>query len=169
MSERTPDPFDRLYSKWAGLALERRDDVPSRERWDSAVLFLLLSEDPDRVARYRRVEANGPESLGSDAFELWSKLPNYMPNRNAPVRTQNDLRTYEILHRGAMQELMEARGLGERYSAIVAEQEEYELQRKAKARRGQTSVMIMGCAGMGAILIMMLTVLLIIGLQLTSK
>ena len=169
MSEPAEDTFDRLYSKWANYALDRRKDPPSRERWDLTVLFLLMSEDPDRVTRYHRIEANGPDTLGSDAFELWSKTPDYTPNRVAPVRTQADLRAYEIAHRGSMRELMEARGLAERYRTIAAEQEEYERIRREKARRGQTSVIIIGCAGMGAILIMILTVLFIIALQMAGK
>jgi hypothetical protein len=41
--------------------------------------------------------------------------------------------------------------------------------RSAKARKAQNSVLIMGCAGIGAIVIMMLTVFLIIGLQLAGR
>ncbi|MFL5733163.1 MAG: hypothetical protein ACJ78Q_08180, partial [Chloroflexia bacterium] len=58
------DPFDRIYAHWAGQAMKSAEDHPSRERWDSIVLRLILSEDPQRVARYRNLEATGPGSLG---------------------------------------------------------------------------------------------------------
>jgi hypothetical protein len=132
------------------------------------VLLLLLSKDPDRVQRYHRIEATGPESLGSDAYDLWLKMPEYMLNRTVKRNTQSALKAYETAHQGTMGELMERRGLGDLYNTILAQQEEIERWRRAKARKGQTNVIIIGCAGMGAILIMILTVLLIIGLQMTS-
>jgi len=159
------DLFDRLYIKWATFALDKRMDPPSRERWDEIVLFLLMSKDPIRVARYRRIEADGPESLGSDAYDLWKKMPDYMPGRAPGVKTQPQLNAYAAAHQDSMCGLMEQRGLLDLYNAIVTQQEEIELERKARARRGQTSVIIMGCAGMGAILVMMLLVFIIIALK----
>jgi hypothetical protein len=168
-NERTPDPFDRVYSKDANRAVDGNQNPPSRERWDEIVLFLLMSKDPQRVARYRIVESHASESLGADAHELWSKMPNYMPNKVAQVRTRSELRAYEAAHLGSMQRLMEARGLGERYKLMITEQEEYARLRREKARRGQTSVIVMGCVGIGAILIMMLIVFFIILFQLLSR
>jgi hypothetical protein len=162
------DLFDRLYIKWATAALDKQKDPPSRERWDQIVLFLLMSKDPVRVVRYRRIEADGPESLGSDANDLWKKMPDYMPGRAPGVTTQPQLNAYAEANQGTMRTLMEQRGLLELYNAIIAQQEEIERERKARARRGQTSVIIMGCAGMGAILIMMLLVFIIIALKMTG-
>lgn len=159
------DVFDRLYIKWASFALDKRMDPPSRERWDQIVLFLLMSKDPARVARYRRIEAEGPESLGSDAYDLWKKIPEYMSSRAPGVKTQPQLNAYAEAHQGNMRTLMEQRGLLDLYNTTVTQQEEIERDRKARARRGQTSVIIMGCAGMGAILIMMLLVFIIIALK----
>jgi hypothetical protein len=162
------DLFDRLYMKWATIALDKQLDPPSRERWDEIVLFLLMSKDPDRVLRYRRIEADGPESVGSDAYDLWKKIPEYMPARAPGVKTQPQLATYAEAHHGSMRVLMEQRGLLDLYDTIIARQEEIERERRARARRGQTSVIIMGCAGMGAIVIMMLIVFIIIALQMTG-
>jgi len=162
------DVFDRLYMKWATVALDKRLDPPSRPRWDEIVLFLLMSKDPERMARYRRIEADGPDTLGSDAYNLWKKMPDYMSGRAANVKTQPQLKAYAEANLGAMRTLMEQRGLQELYDTVIAKQEEIEQERRARARRGQTNVMIMGCAGMGAILIMLLVVLVIIALKLTS-
>ena len=163
------DPFDRLYSRWANHALDKRLDPPSRERWDVIVLFLLSSADPERVGRYRDVGLGRGESLGADAYELWDKTPDYVANKTARVKTQKELNAYEAAHVGSMRQLMEARGLGERYRAIVEGQAEYDRARRERAKRAQNSVLVMGCAGMGAILLMMLIVFLIIALQLMGK
>src|SRR5215213_6825084 len=112
------DPFDKLYSRWASIALDKRLDPPSRERWDATVLFLLMSEDPARVQLYKDIGLGRGESLGADAFELWTKMPDYTVKKSAKVKTQKELRAYEALHVGGMRELMEARGLGERYREI---------------------------------------------------
>jgi len=162
------DLFDRLYMKWATVALDKRMDPPSRERWDQIVLFLLMSKDPARVARYRRILAEGPETLGSDAFDLWKKIPEHMSSRAPGVKTQPQLNAYAEAHLDTMRTLMESRGLLDLYNTIVAQQEEIESERRARARRGQTSVIIMGCAGMGAILIMMLLVFIIIALKMAG-
>ncbi len=159
------DPFDRLYKRWAELSLDKNPAPPSRERWDLTVLFLLSSQDPERVRRYTNVEATGPESLGSDAYDLWGKMPPYTPNLSAVVHTLPELRAYEKEHRGSMRRLMAERALLGRYDAIVQAQDQYWHTRKAKAAKGQTSVIIIGCAGMAAILMMALTVLLIIALK----
>jgi hypothetical protein len=158
------DPFDRLYLKWAEHAREK-GAPPSRERWDAIVLRLILSRDPARVARYRYLEAQGDESLGADAFELWSKTPPYTHNLSVSIKDREDLEAYAREHVGSMRRLMEEQGEGERYERILADYDVYLAERKARARRGQQQVMIIGCAGMGAILVMMLTVLLIVVLQ----
>lgn len=163
------DPFDKLYSRWANFALDKRLNPPSRERWDDTVLFLLMSQDPERVLLYKDISRGRGDSLGADAYELWSKMPDYFTNRSAPVKTQNELRAYEDAHVGSMRVLMESKGLGERYQAILAEQIEYDRVRREKAKRSQNTIMIMGCAGIGSIVIMMLVVFLIIGLQLAGK
>jgi hypothetical protein len=163
------DVFDSLYMKWATVALDKRLDPPSRPRWDEIVLFLLMSKDPVRIARYRRIEADGPDTLGSDAYELWKKMPDYMSCRVANVKTQPQLAAYAEANQGAMRQLMERRGLQELYESIITKQQEIEHERRARARRGQTGVLIMGCAGMGAILIMLLVVLVIIALKLTTS
>lgn len=162
--EAAPDPFDRLYSRWAGHATGERLDPPSRQRWDSIVLRLILSEDPDRVRRYRHIEAEGPDSLGADAYELWRKMPSYTPNLTAPSGNRLDFKAYEQAQQGSMKRLMEAQGLGDRYNAIVEAQQA----RKANARRAQASVIIIGCIGMSAIAFMLLTVLLIIAVKLSG-
>jgi hypothetical protein len=160
------DLFDRLYLKWAAVALDKQLDPPSRGRWDEIVLFLLQSEDPARIARYRRIQADGPETLGSDAYDLWKKMPDYMPGRAEGIKTQPQLEAYAAAHHGTMRELMERRGLLDQYNTVIAQQEEIERERRARAKRAQTSVIIMGCAGIGAILIMMLLVFIIIALKL---
>jgi len=162
------DLFDRIYIKWATVALNKHMEAPSRERWDQIVLLLLDSKDPDRVRRYHRLEANGPEGLGSDAYELWEQVPSYMSSRAQGVKTEPQLNAYAEAHQAAMRTLMERRGLLDRYNTIIAEQEQIEQERLARARRSQTTIVIMGCAGMGLILIMMLTVFIIIALKLTS-
>lgn len=168
-TKREQDAFDRLYSRWADNALDKRLDPPSRQRWDEAVLFLLLSEDPERVARYMDIGLGRGESLGSDAYELWRKMPDYMPNRVVKVKNQRELKEYEAVHVGSMRDLMQRRGLGELYDALMLRQAEFDRVRREKAKRAQSSVMIMGCAGMGAIVLMMLAVGLVIALQLTAK
>jgi len=160
------DLFDRLYMKWASEALNKRPGPPSRDRWDQIVLLLLTSKDPERMIRYRRLEASGPESLGSDAYELWEKMPDYMPDRVAVgITTLPELQAYAQAHEGAMRDQMERRGLLDRYDTIIAEQEELERERQARAKRSQRSIIIMGCAGMVTILIMMIVVFTLIAIQ----
>ncbi len=173
-AENEVDAFDRLYLRWAERAMDKRLDPPSRERWDEIVLRLLLSEDPQRVKLYRQVEATGEDSLGGDAYHLWTKMPDYTADRTAPIATLRELEDYAGKHRGSMWRLMEARGLGDRYLAVVAAQPRrgaapVEGADKpvdpARARRAQMNVMIIGCAGIGAIIFMALTVLLIVALK----
>jgi hypothetical protein len=168
-NEQTGDPFDKLYRKWAAFALDKRAGPPSREQWDATVMFLLTSRDPARQERYKDVLSGKGESLGADAYDLWKEMPNYTPNRNAPVRTKKELAEYEQAHLGTMRPLMEARGLGDRYNSIVTGQVVFDEARAQRAKKAQHSIIIMGCAGMGAILLMMLTVLLIIGLQMLGR
>jgi hypothetical protein len=168
-NEQTVDPFDKLYSKWATYALDKRRDPPSRERWDAIVMFLLTSRDPARQERYVDVASGKGESLGSDAYKLWLEMPDDASNKTAPVRTKEELAEYEKEHLGSMRTVMEARGLGERYNSIVTEQVAFDTARSQRARKAQTSVVIMGCVGIGAIILMMLTVLLIIGLQVLGR
>ena len=163
------DPFDRLYFKWAEHARGKGTPPPSRERWDAIVLRLILSRDPARVARYRYLEAQGDESLGGDAFALWSKTPSYTHNLSVSIKDREGLQAYAQSHHGSMRRLMEGQGHGDRYDRILADYETYLAERKARARRGQQQVMIIGCAGMGAILVMMLTVLLIVVLQVAGQ
>jgi hypothetical protein len=157
-----PDAFDRLYLRWAEHALSSNHEPPSRERWDSVVLRLILSEDPARVARYRRIESANPDGLGADAYELWSKMPDYTPNRAVPLRTITEVREYAARQRGATRRLMEAQGLGAKYEQAIST----DAQMKVKVRKAQQSVLLIGCIGISAIIFMMLTVFLIIGLQL---
>lgn len=159
------DPFDKLYNRWAIFTLDKRRDPPSRERWDEIVLFLLTSRDPARQARYLDVASGKGESLGADAYKLWTDMPEDASGRTAPVHTKKEFAEYEKAHIGSMRGLMEARGLGERYNSIVAGQVAFDAARSQRARKAQTSLIIMGCAGIGAIILMMLAVLLIIGLQ----
>ncbi len=162
------DLFDRIYTRWATYALDHRLDPPSRERWDEIVLFLLISKDPLRIARYRRMEADGQESLGGDAYDLWKKIPDDMPGRLTGIKTVSAVKAYAEGHQDTMRELMERRGMADHYTSIIAEQAEIERERRARGKRGQTSIIIMGCAGMGAILIMILIVLFIIVLQMAK-
>lgn len=167
-TEEGTDPFDRLYKVWAEHAMRRRTDPPSRERWDLTVLFLLMSKDPNRMRRYAYIESPQPESLGADAYELWQQMPEYTVNRSAPCRTLEELGHYEVAHRWHMKRLMYERGMGERYEEIVTAQEEHERAYKARARRGQTSVLTIGCAGMALLAFMILTVLLIIAIKMSG-
>ena len=164
------DPFDRLYLEWAKDAIKKRLDPPSRERWDAIVLRLILSEDPDRIKRYRWLESTFPESLGADAHELWRKTPDYTPNLSVPLKTIAALEEYAQAHQGSMRRLMESQGFGDgfgdRYNALLADYEQYLADRKARIKHGQTQVLIIGCAGMGFILVMILSVFLIIFLRL---
>ncbi|HKP51120.1 MAG TPA: hypothetical protein VJ183_00565 [Chloroflexia bacterium] len=160
------DPFDRLYSEWAKNAIKQRLDPPSRERWDAIVLRLLLSEDPDRIRRYKWIESTLADGLGADAYELWRKTPNYTPKLSVPIKTVGDFEAFEQAHRGSMHHLMESQGLGSRYADLLSDYEQYLTERKARIKRGQTRVLVMGCAGMGVILAMMLSVLFIILLRL---
>jgi hypothetical protein len=159
------DPFDRLYSHWANHALDKNTNPPSKRRWDEAVYFLLRSEDPDRRARYRRIAATQQGSLGADAYELWRQLPDYTPDKHAPAANMNDLRYYEGINAGSMGRYLESIGEGEWYRRILDEQVEVERQRAEKGRRGQMSVVIIGCVGLAAIAFMILTVLLIIAIR----
>ena len=165
MSQEEVDPFDRLYMRWAKHARHESLDPPSRERWDIIILRLLLSEDPDRVRRYRHIEASGQDSLGADAYELWRKTPSYTPNLSVPA---SGFQEYEIVRRGSMRRLMEAQGRLDRYDAIIAAQGARQLsdEEKARARRAQQQVIAIGCAGIGLIVFMMLTVMLLIALKL---
>jgi hypothetical protein len=130
-------------------------------------LRLILSEDPERIVRYRNLEAAGPGTLGEDAYELWRKMPSYTPNRSVPAATWAD---YEVARRGSMQRLMEAQGLLDKYSVIAEAQQraymEQQATRKARAKSAQRSVLLIGCAGMTLIVFMLLTVLLIIAIKL---
>jgi hypothetical protein len=159
------DPFDRIYLKWASHALGQRLDPPGRAWWDRIVQRLVLSRDPDRIARYRNLEAIGDETLGGDAYELWRKSPEGTPDRVARISTQPELEAYAASQHGSMRRMMEREGQGERYAEIIAAYEAYLEERRARIKKGQQQVLIIGCAGMGAIVIMMLTVFLIIALQ----
>jgi hypothetical protein len=166
--DKADNPFDRLYSHWASHALDKNTNPPSRRRWDEAVYFLLRSEDPDRRTRYRRIAATQQGSLGADAYDLWRQLPDYTPDKHAPVKTQSDLRYYEGVNAGSMGRYMESIGQGEWYRRILDEQAEVERQRREKGRRGQMSVVLIGCVGLAAIAVMILTVLLIIALRMAG-
>ena len=168
--KRNPDPFDRLYEHWATHAVDEhpstslKGTLPSRELWDKIVLFLISSKDPERIRLYRRIDAEGPDTLGSDAYELWRKVPNYTANRSIPFTNWEDFDAYAKAHEGSMRRVMEKEGLGERYNTILEEA----AARKAQVRRGQAGVVTLGCIGLSAIAFMALTVLLIIGLSLLS-
>jgi hypothetical protein len=172
-SQLPEDPFDRLYMHWAEHALRKHPNPPSRERWDEIILRLISSEDPQRVRLYRRIEAIGNDTLGGDAYELWSKMPEYTTNRSAPIKTVPELVEYAAQHRGSMRRLMEAQGLGDKYSAIIAAQKPPRSRfsidpddpaDKPRVRRSQMGVLVIGCAGMLALVLMVLTALLLIGL-----
>jgi hypothetical protein len=160
------DPFDRIYSRYARQAMRAHFAPPSRERWDAIVLRLILSEDPDRGLRYRRLEDTGPGSLGEDAYELWRKMPTYTPNLTVPADTWP---AYEMAQRASMRRLMQSQGLLDRYNATVEAAQrsyiEHQEARKVRASQAQRSVLIMGCAGLALIAIMVLTVLLIIAIK----
>src|SRR5688500_13930318 len=101
------DPFDRLYKRWAEHAYGERLDPPSREMWDKIVLLLISSKDPERVRLYRRLDAEGPDSLGSDAYDLWRKVPNYTANRSISFTNWTDFNSYVKAHEGYMRQVME--------------------------------------------------------------
>lgn len=171
------DPFDRLYERWAEHALRKHLDPPSRERWDEIVLRLISSEDPERVRLYRRIEAAGDDTLGGDAYGLWSKMPLYTTNRSVALKTLPQLAEYATGHHGSMRRLMEAKGLGEKYHAIVAAQKPKRSRfsidpddpaDKPRVRRSQMSVLAISCAGMLALILMALTALLLIAIGMTS-
>lgn len=165
---REGDPFDILYTYWAEQAIGQGLDPPSRERWDSIVLRFVLSEDPERIERYRRIGTTGPDTLGSDAYELWSKLPFYTPNLKVP---RADFAEYDRAHRGSMRRLMEEQGLLDRYEALLAgtvAKRELTEEQKASMKSAQRSVMVLGCTGIAFILIMMLTVLLVIAIKMAQ-
>ena len=168
------DPFDRLYLRWARHALREKLDPPSRERWDEIVLRLISSEDPERVRLYKQVEAAGDDTLGAHAYELWGKMPEYTTNRSVPSKTQGELAEYAARQRGSMRRLMAAKGLGEKYTTIIEAQKPRRSRfsidpedpaEKPRVRRSQMGVLVIGCAGMAAIAIMVLTVLLIVVLR----
>lgn len=159
--------FDRLYGRWAVHALGKGSKPPSRERWDVTILFLLSSHDPDRIARYSRIDAPGDSSLGADAYELWGKMPDYTPNLYAPVRSREELSAYKAAHSGSMKRLMQERGLGERYDEIIAAQQEHARLLQERGKRAQQSLIAMGCAGIGFIIMMMLGVFVVIALRFT--
>ncbi len=176
-SQLAEDPFDRVYMRGAEQAMRKQLDPPSRERWDEIVLRLISSEDPERVRLYRRIEAVGNDTLGGDAYELWSKMPLYTANRSVPVKTVRQLTEYAKRHRGSMRRLMESKGLGEKYSSMVAAQtprksrlsiDPADPADKPRVRRSQMSLLVIGCVGMGVLLLMLLTALLIIGIGLSS-
>ncbi len=159
--------------RWAEHALRKHLDPPSRERWNEIVLRLISSEDPERVRLYRRIEAVGDDTLGGDAYELWSKMPLYTANRSIPAKTLPQLTEYAAQHRGSMRRLMEANGLGEKYAGMVEaakpRRSRFSIDPedpadKPRVRRSQMGVLAIGCAGLGALLLMVLTALLIIGL-----
>lgn len=156
------DPFDRVYAYWAGQATSKRLDPPSRERWDAIVLRLILSEDPDRKRRYSNIEDKGPESLGADAYELWQKMPDYTPNLSV---SRGDFAAHEEALRGSMRRLMQAQGLQERYDDIIEAQKGHERALKARVKRAQTGVVLIGCMAMSLLAFMVLTVMLIIFLR----
>src|SRR5215210_157413 len=158
----SPDAFDRLYRRWAEHAIGKRRDPPSREVWGSIVLRLLLSEDPVRVRSYRRIETEGPDSLGNDAYELWSSMPDYTANRSVPAKTRKELNVYSESNLGSMKRLMEAQGLGDRYESIMETQRQIQTQIK----RGQSRVLTIGCIGISAMIFMFLIVLLLIAVSL---
>ena len=162
--ESSGDPFDQLYKRWAAHAVDDHPSTPSREMWDKIVLFLISSKDPERIRLYKRIDAGGPGSLGSDAYELWRKVPNYTANRSIPFTNWADFNLYVKAHEGSMRQVMEKAGSGERYNTILEET----AARKAQVRRSQAGVLTMGCIGLAAIAFMALTVLLIIGLRLLS-
>ena len=158
---------------WAEHAMSKHFDPPSRERWDEIVLRLISSEDPARVRLYRRIEAAGSDSLGGDAYDLWSKMPTYTANRSVPAKTLPQLAEYATQHRGSMRRLMESKGLGEKYIAIIEAQKPRRSRfsidpddpaDKPRVRRSQMGVLVIGCAGMLALVLMVLTALLLIGL-----
>jgi hypothetical protein len=165
---KSEDPFDRLYLEWAKTAIKQRLDPPSRERWDAIVLRLLLSEDPDRIKRYKWLESTLPDGLGADAYDLWQKTPDYTPNLSIPLKTIAAFEPYEQTQRGSMRRLMESQGLADRYASIITDYEQYLIERKARIKHGQTRVLIMGCAGIGFMLLMVLAVLVIILFRLNS-
>jgi hypothetical protein len=164
----SPDAFDRLYSEWAKTAIKQRLDPPSRERWNAIVLRLILSEDPDRIKRYKWLESTLPDGLGADAYDLWQKTPDYTPDLSVPYKTIAAFEPYEQSQQGSMRRLMESQGLGDRYASILADYEQYLIERKARIKHGQTRVLIMGCAGIGFMLLMVLAVLVIIFFRLNS-
>lgn len=175
------DAFDRIYMRWARHALDKRLGVPDRGTWDGIILRLLSSQDPERVRMYRRIEMRGEDSLGGDAFALWCKMPEYMPHRIAPAKTTQQLAAYAEEHRGSMRQLMEAQGLGERYSALAGQSKgasagtstaeskadnPAELSAQAQStQRAQRNVVILGCVGLMTIGFMMMAVLFIIVLK----
>ena len=163
-TESLGDPFDRLYERWAAHAVDEHPAIPSREMWDKIILLLISSKDPERIRLYRRIDAEGPDSLGSDAYGLWRKVPNYTANRSIPFTNWEDFNAYTKAHEGSMRQVMEKAGLGDRYKTILEEV----AARKAQVKRGQAGVLTMGCIGLSAIAFMDLTVLLIIGIRLLS-
>ncbi|MDQ3928827.1 MAG: hypothetical protein M3328_06735, partial [Chloroflexota bacterium] len=117
--------------------------------------------------------AAGDDTLGGDAYELWSKMPTYTANRSIPVKTLPELRGYAAQHLGSMRRLMEAKGLGEKYEGILSARKPRssalsidpdDPADKPRVRRSQMGVLAIGCAGMLALLLMVLTALLIIAL-----
>jgi hypothetical protein len=159
------DPFDKLYKHWGEHALAKNLDPPSREKWDFLILRLILSKDPDRIRRYKRIDAKDEWSLGADAYELWRKIPPYMPNIYAKTATVTEFRAYEEAHRGSMRRYMEEQGLLERYAEIIEQQK---ADFKARARKAQVGIITIGCIGMSILAFTVLTVMLIIALQLLS-
>jgi hypothetical protein len=167
-AEVSADPFDRLYRRWAEYALDKNLEPPSREKWDYLVLRLLLARDPERQQRYRSIEKRGDGGLGSDAYELWGKMPSYTPNRSVPVKSASELKQYEQTTRGSMRALMEKEGLLDRYNALVEQAEKEAAIEKTRIRSAQTRILTIGCVGISILVFMVLTVLLIIALKMLT-
>ena len=98
-----------------------------------------------------------------DAAYVWNKKV-YPPTMRVIEAAYPD----EDWHRIQGSLARASQGLGDRYNAMMREYEVYLQERRARARKGQRSVLLIGCAGMGLIAIMMLTVLLIIVLKLVG-
>ena len=162
--EEIGDPFDRLYKTWAEQAFHERLEPPSRAMWDRIILLLISSNDPERIRRYRRIDAEGPDSLGSDANEIWRKVPGYTSHRSIPLTNRADLDSHIKANEGSMRQVMDKAGQSERYHLIL----EQAAARKVQVKRGQAQVITMGCIGLSLIAFMALTVLLIIGLRLAG-
>lgn len=166
----TGDAFDRLYRRWAEYALSKNLDPPARERWDLIVWRLVSSLDPNRIVRYSRIDADGPDSLGADAYELWSKTPTYTPGLSIKAKTMREVGEYEQRTRGSMRVLLESKGQLDLYERMLQADATHVLPRtteeQARARKAQIRVLTIGCIGISIIVFMALTVLLIAAVKL---